>query len=125
MDPCLEAISARQFMKSPHAYPLLLASFVTLVSTPGVEVDTSFNPNLPNGTVHSIAVGLGGSVFVGGEFNGSSVLKVTATGAVAAIGAEGGASSVTFLGNDLCAGGSFGVSGPNWNLLANGRVLAM
>jgi uncharacterized delta-60 repeat protein len=112
-------------MKSPLAYPLLVGSFVTLVSTRAIEVDTSFSPHLPSGTVHSVAVGPDGSVFVGGEFNGPAVLQLTPNGAVPATGAQGGAYNLTFLGSDLYAGGSFGVSAPNWNLPANGRVLAM
>jgi uncharacterized delta-60 repeat protein len=125
MDPCLEAISAREFMKSPLAYPLLVGSFVTLLSTRAIEVDTSFSPHLPSGTVHSVTAGSDGSVFVGGEFNGPAVLHLTPNGVVPETRAQGGAYSLTFLGSDLFAGGSFGVSAPNWNLPANGRVLAM
>lgn len=112
-------------MKSPHIPQLLLGTFLTFVPVMGVEVNTSFNPNLPPGTVHSIALASDGSVFVAGEFSGASVLKVTSSEAVRVLPTEEGAYSVTAAGGKLCAGGSFGVSTSDWNVQANGRVLAV
>ncbi len=112
-------------MKSPRIPCLLFGALLPLAPARGVEIDTSFTPPLPPGTVHSAAVGPDGSLFVAGEFGAVSVLKVTSSEVAEPIRTEGGAFSLAVSGDELCAGGTFGISTRNWNVPANGRVLVV
>ncbi len=120
--------------------PLSLAIF-TAWSTHAVQVDSSFQVQVPNGTVHAVAIAPDGGVFLGGEFGTVNGTPVSFLGKVDRLGTV----DLTFNANvsapvfclapnssgGLLVGGSFGFTSLTANGLStqthsgNGRVLAV
>src|SRR5947208_11926762 len=75
-------------MKSPRTPLSITVSFFSVWLVQAIEVDTSFQASVPNGTVHAIALGPDGSAWIGGEFdsvngqNVHSLTKLSPTGAL-------------------------------------------